>query len=145
MEDSWRWRLVLRLTSPGWWLLGGFLLACWRRAAASLPAPTLCSWTPGKKKTRKATWLVDTYNQSSRSLSFLPLGVQSQTFRMNKHPESQRILLWFGAVYWWEESKKITYLLLGLKSGFILTPVYQPDCSGDPCKVSLQSGAWGEI
>lgn len=46
-----------------------------------------------KEKNKKATWLFDTYNQSSRSLSFLPLGVQSQTFRMNKHPESQRILL----------------------------------------------------
>lgn len=46
-----------------------------------------------KEKNKKATWLVDTYNQSSRSLSFLPLGVQSQTFQMNKHPESQRILL----------------------------------------------------
>ena len=44
-------------------------------------------------------------------------------FLRNKH----QILLWSGS--WQEESSEITFKLLGLRSGFIFAPVYQPDCS----------------
>ena len=50
----------------------------------------------------------------------------------NQHLESLQILLRYGIVYWREESSQITLKLLGLDSGFIFTPVYQPDCSSDP-------------
>ena len=30
------------------------------------------------------------------------------------------------------ESSEITFHLLGLKSGFVIAPVHQPDCSSDP-------------
>ena len=40
-------------------------------------------------------------------------------------------------VYQQEESSEITSELLGLKSGFIFTPVYQPDCSSDPQVTSV--------
>ena len=57
--------------------------------------------------------------------------VQIQTFWRNKHLESHQILLWSGAVNWQEMSSEIVTYLLGLKSGFIFTPVDQPDCSSD--------------
>lgn len=54
---------ALRLTSRGWWLLGGSLSVCWRQAEASLPAPLLYSWTTGKKTQRKPMWKTKyTYN-----------------------------------------------------------------------------------
>lgn len=56
-KDSWTRWLVLRLTSQDWWLLGVFLLVCWRQAVASLPAPLLYFWTT-EEKTQNTTWWI---------------------------------------------------------------------------------------
>ena len=52
---------------------------------------------------------------------------QIQTIWRNKQPESHQILLWSGAIYRREESSEMTFELLGLKRGFVFTPVYQPE------------------
>ena len=47
--------------------------------------------------------------------------------------QSHRVLLWHGAIYWWEDCPEITFYHLGLKPGFIFTPIYHPDCSRSLC------------
>ena len=63
------------------------------------------------------------------------VGWKSQTFWRNKHPESLRMLPWSRTGF----RKDVTLWLWGLNGEFILTPVYQPDCSSDPRRWSPPS------
>lgn len=55
-----------------------------------------------------------------------------ETDRKNKQLESLQTLLWPGTVCQWKEGSVITFELLGLKSVFISTLVYQPESNSDP-------------
>ena len=48
------------------------------------------------------------------------------------------------AIYWLDEGLKVTFHIVGLKSKFIFTPTYQPDCSSDlwrwPPLLCVQTG-----
>lgn len=93
----------------------------------------LCRVLHGEEQVEQAEW------RSKAAAQVLSSGGERE-FWKNKHLQSYQILLLSGAVYWQEKSLELHlfFLLLGLKSEFIFSLIYQSVCiHGDRLTRSL--------